>query len=566
MKIHKKLSSVRKPGRYIGSELHAILKKRRTKCRFCLAFPDLYEIGMSHMGMQLLYSLINSLNHVHCERVFAPAKDYAELLQKEGKALTTLESKKPLHQCDIIGFSLQYELSYTNILTILSLGKIAFRSTERTTNDPLIIAGGPCSVNPEVLAPFVDVFLIGDGEDVLPELIRLFLKNKKSGKKTSRLDFYKSIAHLPGIYIPSLYTAECDDKAGVTALTPNASFTPQTIQKAYIKDYENSHYPSKPIIPFIKAIHERACVEIMRGCPHSCKFCQARHYYYPVRKRSKARVKELALRILESTGYEELSLLSLSSGDYPEIRELFEDLLEDLKAKNISLSLPSLRVEKLIESLPYYISRFKKSGLTFAPEAGSERLRKFIGKNITISYLEDAARAAYKNGYKHLKLYFMIGLPTETYDDLDQMISLIYKIANIRREFSRKPGQVNVGIGTFIPKPHTPFERETMNSQEEIEEKQRYLARELRKKYIKYSFTPFHVSALESALTRGDRQISSVLQTAWELGARLDAWTEEFQFEAWEKAFAKHNISIIEYATRPFPSESRLAWSHIALR
>jgi radical SAM family uncharacterized protein len=560
--IHKKiLRKVQKPGRYIGSELHSIKKKKKVKCRFCLAFPDLYEVGMSHVGLQILYSLINQIQHVSCERIFTPAIDFEKLLLLKKKPLVSLENRVPLRKFDIVGFSLQYELSFSNILTMLSLGRIPLLSTQRSQKDPLIIAGGPCSVNPEPLAAFIDVFIIGDGEEVIVDLIEAYCK-----KNQSRMDFYKAIAHLQGVYIPSLYAVTYKTDGTVNQFSPSYPFLPHIIQKAFVKDYENAHYPTNPVVPLIKPIHERACVEIMRGCPHSCKFCQARHYYYPVRLRSETRITDLAKKIISSTGHEELSLLSLSSGDYPTIQSLFETLLSEFTIKNISLSLPSLRVEKLIESLPYYISRFKKSGLTFAPEAGSERLRNFIGKNINIDFLEEAARAAYKNGYRHLKLYFMIGLPTETFEDLEAMVKLIYKISHVRREFSKKPGQLNVGIGTFIPKPHTPFERYPMNSFTEIREKQTYLSRQLNKSYIKYSFTPYQVSLLESAITRGNRNLANVIKDAWNNGARLDAWSEEFNFGAWEKAFSANGLLIDRLATSEFAEDSTLAWSHIKLR
>jgi radical SAM family uncharacterized protein len=569
MLAKKYLKKVRKPGRYLGSEVNSRPRhvfSRRIKCRICLGFPDLYEIGMSHLGIQILYSLLNDMPHVACERVFSPHLDLEELLKKDNYTLRSLETNQRLDTFDMLGFSLQYELCFANILSILSLAHIPLRADKRKDDLPLIIGGGSSTANPEPLADFFDLFIIGDGEKSLPALIEAYVSHKKKHRKFIKKEFLATVSAHPGVYVPALYDIAYTDKGTVKAFKKNDFNAPDTINKTFITDYDTASCASRPIVPYIQAVHDRACLEIMRGCPHSCKFCQARHYYYPVRTRSPERIKQLACDIIASTGYEELSLLSLSSGDYPDIDFLFDDLMTELKNKRVSLSLPSLRVEKMIENLPFYLAKIKKSGLTFAPEAGSKRLREYIGKNINIDHLKEAARVAYKNGYRHIKLYFMIGLPTETYEDLDQMTDLIFEIAHLKRAFSKRPGQINVGIGTFIPKPHTVFERESMDTPDIIKQKQNYLSARLRRSYIKYSFTRPEVSILESSLSRGDRRLSSVIETAWLGGARFDAWSDHYDFSVWEKAFLQNGLDITQYATRSFGPAETLAWSHIALR
>ncbi|MBU1862808.1 MAG: TIGR03960 family B12-binding radical SAM protein [Candidatus Omnitrophica bacterium] len=543
------LKQLQKPGRYLGTEINTSHKKRkRHHISVCLAFPDLYEIGMSHQGIQILYSIINALDTATCERVFAPARDLEELLRKKKVPLSSLESNTALHKFDVIGFSLSYELCYTNIFTILDCSTIPFKSEDRPSW-PLVIAGGPASVNPEILADFIDLFVIGDGEEVIKQIIALCAQHKKKHKQKEKEKLLCALSTLEGVYIPRLF------KKGPA----------HAIQKISLRSLDQAPYPTKPIVPYIQTVHDRACVEIMRGCPHQCKFCQARHFYHPVRLREANTIKELAQKILAATGHDELSLLSLSSGDYPHIESLIKDLSQSCSNNRVALSFPSIRVEKLITILPYYLSQTKKTGLTFAPEAGSERLRRFIGKNINIDYLKESTLEAYTRGYQHIKLYFMIGLPTETREDLDGIVKLVYELAKMRMQVAKKPAQINVNIGTFIPKPHTAFEREKMDSVVLIQEKQNYLKEKFKKRYIKYHFTPAAISVLEGAFARGDRRMGDVITRAWHKGARFDAWKEHFNADIWKRAFEEKGIDLEQYATRQIEEGEILPWGHITL-
>jgi len=555
---------VQKPGRYLGTEIHVVrTKKRRGHCSVCFAFPDLYEIGMSHIGLQILYDIINKMEYAYCERVFAPHNDLESLLRTKRQPLTSLESNTPLHKFDIIGFSLQYELCYTNVLTMLDYGRIPLLARERMAG-PLIIAGGTCSLNPEVMADFIDIFVIGEGEDVFPKIIETYRDAKKEKGCFDKLHILHRMSTIPGVYIPSFYSVTYENN-NVASFKPIPETIPKIIKKVTVDNYDEAPYPTRPLIPYIQTIHDRACVEIMRGCPHHCKFCQARQYYHPVRIRKPETIVSLAQRIIETTGYDELTLLSLSSGNYPQLEHLLDELQKLSQQRQVSLSLPSIRVEKLITMLPRYLSSIKKSGLTFAPEAGSERLRTFIGKNINLVHLKKTIEEAYRHGYKHIKLYFMIGLPTETYEDLDELVSLVYELAKLRLSVHRQPGNIHVTIGTFIPNPHTTLEYEPMDMPDVIKMKQEYLRQRFRKSYIKYNMTPLAVSLLEAALGRGDRRIGLVIHSAWKQGARFDAWKEHFNFSYWQKAFDDNGFNIEHYATRQIDENAILPWQHIMI-
>ncbi len=557
----KILDKVRKPGRYVGHEVNS-RRKTGNGLRFCLAFPDLYEIGMSHLGIQILYGILNGIEDVSCERLFVPDIDFEKELGEFSLPLLTLESGTPVSDFHCIGFSLQYELSYTNILTVLNLAGIPFFSRDRN-GFPLIIGGGPSASNPEPVADFFDFFLIGDGEEVLPiviEKLKCFIDNGNFNKNI----FLKEISSLQGIYVPSFYEIKYGRLGEVKSFSAKNG-APHSIEKAIVRDYDNAYFPKKPVIPLIKAIHERGVVEVMRGCPHKCKYCHASRYYHPVRVKNKDTIFNNVFEVLKNTGYDEIALLSLTSGDYPGIEDVLQKLNEYYCSDNVSFSLPSLRVEKMVKNLPFYLSNVRKSGLTFAPEAGTERLRKHIGKNINIDNLKKAVYEAFKKGYRHVKLYFMIGLPTETYDDLDGIADLVYEIAYLRKKLFKRPANINAGISTFIPKPHTPFESEPMNSMKKIKEKQAYLSKKLRRPFVKYGFTDPRISILESALSRGDRRLSAVIADAWNNGARLDGWGEYFNYDVWNNAFSRHGINIENYAVRNLREMVRKPWVHIKI-
>lgn len=558
------LDKIRKPGRYLGNEINAVKTDNSENLfKYAMCFPDLYEIGMSHQGVQILYNIVNQMDGCMCERAFAPAEDLEEILREEKECLSSLESDIPLNKFDIVGFSLQYELCYTNMINMIDLGGIPHFTKDRTLNDPLIMAGGPCTTNPELVTDFIDVFIIGDGEERLPELINKYRELKRDYPE-DRLTVLKKLSLLEGVYVPALYDVEYKDRCFI-GIKPVSDDVPSLVRKTIVRDLENAPYPSAPVVPLVKTVHDRGCVEVMRGCPHTCKFCQARRYYYPVRTRSRQTIVDLASSIVAKTGYDELNLLSLSTGNYPRIEDLFKEMLDKFKGQHVSLSMPSIRVEKLIKMLPFYMGMGRQSGLTFAPEAGTDRLRNAIGKTINIEYLTEAVREAFKNNYKHVKLYFMIGLPGETYEDLDGIVDMVYDLAKLRKEFYRQPGQINASIGTFVPKPHTDFEREQMDSVESIMEKQEYLKSKLRKRFIKYSFNDWQLSLLEGAMARGGRDLAQVIYTAWKKGARFDGWHEKFNYELWEETFKENGLDLKEYAHRKYTDEEPLPWAHISM-
>lgn len=542
------LLSVRKPARYIGGEVGAIKKDlSKMAVTVCLCFPDIYEIGMSHLGLRILYDIINKREDCAAERVFSPWVDMEEQLKANRIPLFSLESRVPVRDFDILGFSIQYELSYTNVLNVLRLSGIPLRSRERSADDPLVIAGGASCLNPEPMAEFIDCFIIGEAEEVLIEFIEVYKRHQTSGQ-INRQALLKELSSLEGVYVPSF----CEEVP---------SFK---ISKRIVKDLEKAWDLNTWVVPYIEIVHDRIGIEIMRGCPNRCRFCQARSHFYPFRIMSPEKILETVRRLYRKTGYEEISLLSLSSSDYPYLKTVIKDLTDEFVAKGVSISLPSLRAGQLVGELPKMLANMKKTSLTFAPEAGSERLRQMMHKDIDIEELFQVARAAFSAGYRLLKLYFMIGLPTETNEDLDQIRDICVKLSACKREFGGPPAQLNVTISNFIPKSHTPFERQAMASREELSAKQGYL-KDIFHKYkgtIHLKFHDIRASYLEAMLARGGRELSIVISDCFEKGVKFDAWDEFFNFGLWEEAFRQNAIDPDVTLVSRSPSQ-KLPWDFI---
>ncbi|MBU1912886.1 MAG: TIGR03960 family B12-binding radical SAM protein [Candidatus Omnitrophica bacterium] len=524
-----------KPARYINSEWNAVHKKWEPGAlKIALAFPDVYEIGMSHLGMRILYGILNKEKDVICERAFTPWPDMEKRLRDKKENLSSLESGRPLKEFDIIGFSLQYEMNYLDVLNILDLGGIKVYSKDRQEGGPIVIAGGPCAFNPEPLTDFIDAFVIGEAEEVMLEIINA-ARGSMLKAPGSRENFLKEISRIQGIYVPAF----------------NLQPSTFSLKKRIVKDLDNSFFPTNIIVPYIQITHDRIGIEIMRGCPHQCKFCQACKIFYPLRIRSVKRIMEIAEESVKNTGYEELSLLSLSSGDYPHIEELAGKLEEKFKLLGVKVSLPSLRVGSFEERGG--MDTLKRAGLTFAPEAGSERLRHALNKNIRDAEILEKSRTALNAGWKKVKLYFMIGLPGETSEDLDAIVNLAGKIKN-----------VNLSVNPFIPKPHSDFEREGMEGLEILKEKQGRLSSRLQAKgsRIKANFHSPETSRIEAALARGDKNTGRVILKAWEKGLRLQAWTEHFNYNLWDQAFQETGIDPEIYLKKKETGEN-LPWGFI---
>ncbi len=533
----KILPNVLKPARYIGNEINSIHKDwEKTPLKVLLAYPDTYEIGMSNLGIQILYHILNDQEDVLAERTAAPWPDMESQLTTNNLQLTTLESFKPLNEFNLIGFSLGHELTYTNIITMLKLGGIPVRSKDRKENDPLILGGGPCAFNPEPIAEFFDFFVVGEAEEVILEIVET-LRPSPHAPRPSKL---AALAKIPGIYVPGIS---------------------KSVKKRFIQDLNNAPYPTKPIIPFVEAIHDRAVVEIMRGCKWGCKFCQAGWTYRPVREKNMDQAIRIADEIIKNTGYEELSLISLSSSDYSKIDELAKTLAKKYENQRINLSLPSMRTNTFTVKLAKETSRVRHSGVTLAPEAGTQRLRDVIGKDMTEEHIFEGVRAAFEEGIESIKLYFMLGLPTETEEDLLGICELAKKILAIGKGYTRRV-RITVNLATFIPKPHTPFQWERQISIEETLEKQRFIKNNLKARGIEVRWHQAEASFLEGVFSRGDRRLSKVIEKAWELGARLDAWSEHFKFELWQKAFGECGIDPNEYLKARRVDET-LPWDHI---
>jgi len=562
----KILQSVEKPSRYIGNEWNSVHKDLSgIEARFAFCFPDTYEVGMSHLGMKILYHLLNERLDTYCERVFAPWVDMEDRMRKHNIPLFALETQDPIKNFNIIGFTLQYEMSYTNIMNMMDLAQIPVFSSERTKEHPFVCAGGPCAYNPEPLADFIDFFMMGEGEDIINEVIDAYIDWKK--KDLPREKFLDSISQIEGIYVPAFYRVQYNDDNTILSITPLKDKYPKKIRKRIIKDLDKAYYPDKMIVPYTGVVHDRIMLELFRGCIRGCRFCQAGYIYRPVRERSYERLLKLAESLENSTGYEEISLTSLSTSDYSDFKELAEGLLVDMEPKKVNLSLPSLRIDSFSIDVMKKAQKVRKSGLTFAPEAGSQRLRDVINKGVTEQDLMDSVQTAFNGGWSSVKLYFMIGLPTENFDDLEGISHLGYKVVNaymaIPRENRGKRLSIALSTSSFVPKPFTPFQWEPQDEIETLKEKQKFLQGKIKSKYIKYNWHDPELSMLEAVFSRGDRRVGKVLFEAFTRGCRFDSWGEHFKFDSWMEAFSECGVDPHFYANRKRDYEEVLPWDHI---
>jgi radical SAM family uncharacterized protein/radical SAM-linked protein len=554
------LAQVSKPSRYLGNEVNAVRKDtERAALRFALAFPDVYEVGMSHMGFRILYHILNRRKEVAAERFFCPWPDMEALMRREGLPLFSQESRLPLCAFDVLGFSIPYEMGYSNVLHMLDLGGVALRSRDRAGAFPLVMAGGPCAVNPEPLTPFVDAFLIGDGEEAVEEMVDLLLRAK--GGRWHRERLLEGLARIEGVYVPGFFHILYGPDGEVTS-RENRLPGYEAVRRRIASGLDPLQYPSKGIVPYTQVIHDRVSLEIARGCTRGCRFCQAGFTYRPVRERSPARILDLADRSLRETGYEELSLLSLSSGDYSTITDLLGGLMARYGPEKVAVSLPSLRIGSLSDEIMAMIKEVRKTGITVAPEAGTERLRRVINKDVTEAEVLETARRVYAQGWLSLKLYFMIGLPTETQEDLEGIVALCERILRENRS-GRGRMRLNVSLSTFVPKPHTPFQWARQLSVAETRGRLNWLRRALRRPGIQVKWQEPRLSLLEGAFSRGDRRLGEVLERAHAMGCKFDGWSEQVRLDAWEEAFCGCGFPLEAYATREVRPGSVLPWAHL---
>ena len=565
MELSDILLKVQKPARYIGGEQGAVIKdKNNIDVRFAFCFADSYEVGMSHLGMKILYSVANTPDWAWCERVFAPWEDMEAEMRKNNIPLFALESGDKLSDFDIIGFTIPYEMCYTNILNCLDLGGIPLRSSERKDLSPIVIAGGPCTCNPEPLADFIDIFSLGEGEELTLEIMELYRKHKKLG--SDKMTFLREAAKLEGVYVPAFYDAEYNADGTIKAFHAKDG-APEKITKRIIKDLDNCHYPDNFVVPYLDIVHDRAVCEIYRGCIRGCRFCQAGYIYRPIREKSPTVANAQAKQLCENTGYDELSLLSLSTSDYSALNELLGCMLPWTEKEKIGLQLPSLRIDNFSDELLQKVASVRKSGLTFAPEAGTQRLRDAINKNVTEKDVMDTCRVAFEGGYTSVKLYFMMGLPTETMEDIEGIANLAQKVVDLYYSLENRPKgkgvSVSVSCATFIPKPFTPFQFEAQDDFATIEEKQKHLRDCIKTRKISVSLHNSGTSLIEAVLARGDRRLCDVIYKAWEKGCKFDGWDEYFSYEKWLEAFDECGLDPAFYANRKRGYDEILPWDHI---
>lgn len=557
------LDNVEKPGRYTGKEFNEIVKEGdMSTVKMALAFPDLYEIGMSYLGFKILYEIINKIDGALAERVFSPAVDMEKLLRERKIPIFSLETYRPLNTFDIVGFTIQHELSYSNILNLLELGQIPLRSEERKEDAPLIIAGGPGTFNAEPLSAFIDLFVIGEGEEIVGEIIEVYKRWKD--KKQSRAKLLEELAHLKGIYVPSFYKVTYLKDGRVESVTPKKETYHSVIKKRIISNFDQVPYPLFPVVPNIDVVHDRITLEIFRGCTQGCRFCQAGMIYRPVREKSVDTLLKLAEEILSHTGYEEISLSSLSSSDYSEIERLITRLVDRFKEKGVGVSLPSLRIDSFSVALAQQVQRVRKTGITLAPEVGTQRLRDVINKNVQEEDLYSSIEAAFKGGWRKIKLYFMVGLPTETEEDVEGIVRLVSKVDRMGREITGRKISINISVSAFVPKPHTPFQWEAQEERDILSKKIRYLKNRLNWRNISFSYPDINRIYLEAVFARGDRRLGEVLERAHYLGCKFDAWREHFNFETWQQAFNESGLNMEFYANRIRQEDEILPWDHIS--
>ena len=564
------LLNIEKPARYIGNEVNSVMKnKKQVDIRFCMCFPDVYEIGMSHLGIQILYDMFNRREDTWCERVYSPWLDLDKVLRDRNIPLFALESQDPVRDFDFLGITIQFEMCYTNILQILDLSQIPLHAADRTEEDPIVIGGGPCAYNPEPLAEFFDIFYIGEGETVYDELLDTYKEWKKSGG--SRRDFLRQAAQIEGLYVPQFYDVAYHTDGTIKSFTPNEPAAPEKVRKQVVMEVSDAPYPMNPVVPFIKVTQDRVVLEIQRGCIRGCRFCQAGMLYRPTRERNVERLKEYARTMLKNTGHEEISLSSLSSSDYSELNELVTFLIDEFKDKGINISLPSLRIDAFSLDVMSKVQDVRKSSLTFAPEAGSQRMRNVINKGLTEEDILTGAGQAFEGGWTKVKLYFMLGLPTETEEDMKEIARLSDRVARryyeIPKEQRHGKCQITASSSFFVPKPFTPFQWASMYTAEEYDRRAHIVNDEFReqlnRKSLKYNWHDAQVTVLEGVMARGDRRIAPVIEEAYRLGCLFDSWTETFRNDLWMEAFENTGVDTSFYNQRVREKDEIFPWDFI---
>ena len=562
------LLQVEKPARYVGREVNMVKKNPSdVDIRFAFCFPDVYEVGMSHLGLQILYYFLNRREDTYCERVFAPWVDMEAKMREEKIPLFALESQESIRNFDFVGFTLQYEMSYTNVLNMMDLAGIPLYRKDRTDSDPIIICGGSCAYNPEPLADFVDIFYLGEGEVLYDDIMDLYKDFKKKGK--TKQQFLEALLKFDGLYMPQFYDVDYNDDGTVKSIMPNHKDARKVIKKVIVTDMDNVFFPEKQLVPLIEVVHDRVTLELFRGCIRGCRFCQAGFVYRPVREKKAETVLKGARRLVDTSGHEEISLTSLSTSDFTGIEQLACGLLDEFKDEKVNLSLPSLRIDNFSLDLMQKVQEVRKSSLTFAAEAGTQRLRDVINKNLTEENILNGCKMAFDGGWDKVKLYFMLGLPTETEEDLKGIAHLAEKIVEkyfeIPKEQRPRPVMVNASASCFVPKPFTPFQWDAQNTYEEFGEKAQIVKSEIKRRQVRFTYHNTMMSSMEGVFARGDRKLSALLYRAWQLGCRFDGWTEHFDFAKWQQAFADTGLSMAFYANRERSYDEVLPWEHISV-